>query len=182
MVSTGLALAACTSEPPADTPESRRAPVAATAQPELDAAVALDVPNARGPMPYLVTAGQLTPEQMDGLADAGFQHFISLRTTAEDGAGWEEEHAATADLDFHRLPVAGADGLTRENAEALDHLLEATGGEPTVLYCGSGNRAGALLALQAHWIDGASPEAAFELGQQAGMTGLSEPVRELLGL
>lgn len=149
---------------------------------DLGDATALGVFNARMPIPNLVTAGQLTQEQLDGMVDSGYRHFISLRVSTEDGAGWEEGHADGASFEFDRLPISGADGLTRENVEALAALLESSNDEPTVLYCGSSNRVGALLALKAFWVDGAEPEAAFELGQQAGMTGLTAPVRELLGL
>lgn len=149
---------------------------------DLGDATELGVLNARMPIPNLVTAGQLTEEQFDGMIDAGYTNFISLRVSSENGAGWEEGHATDGHFDFDRLPISGADALTRENVEALAALLESSEGEPTVLYCGSSNRVGALLALKAFWVDGAEPEAAFELGQQAGMTGLTESVRELLGM
>ena len=178
-----LVVAACTPEPASDTQE---APGATTTPPTTQVSLAsaehLGVRNARMPIEGLVTAAQPTQEQMDGLSEAGFQHFISLRLPGEDGAGWEEAYTAEGGPDFARLPITGEDALTRENVDALAELLDATGGEPTVLYCGSSNRVGALLALKAHWVDGASPEDAFELGQQAGMTGLTEPVRALLGL
>lgn len=179
-----LALAACNAEPPARTQDSESAPEASlAASPSyLESAQAVGLRNAAMPSTVLLTAAQPSPEQLDALADGGFQHFISLRLPGEDGAGWEESHAAGVGLDFERLPISGTDALTRENVDALAELLDATGGEPTVLYCGSSNRVGALLALKAYWVDGASPEDAFALGQQAGMTSLAEPVGELLGL
>ena len=136
--------------------------------------------SASGPM--LITAAQPSASQMDALAAAGFEHFISLRDAGEDGAGWEEQHSAEAGVSFHRIPVRGASGLTRENVEALAELIDATEGSPTVLYCASSNRVGALLALKAYWLDGATPEDAYALGESAGMRGLSEPVRDMLGL
>ncbi len=175
---------ACTSEPAGDGAEGA-ATVTSGASVEgatLDAATALGVSNARMPLPHLVTAGQPTEEQIVGLVEAGFAHFISLRVADERGAGWEEARAADQSFDFERLPISGGDALTRENVEALAALLESVGEEPTVLYCGSSNRVGAMLALKAYWVDGADPEAAFELGQQAGMTRLEGRVRELLGL
>ncbi len=171
---------ACTSEPARDQGPAENGTVAGGAT--LESATALRVRNARMPVPHLVTAGQPTEQQFDGLVEAGFGHFISLRPADERGAGWEEAHVADQSFDFERLPIAGADALTRENVEALAALLEAAGDEPTVLYCGSSNRVGAMLALKAYWVDGADPEAALELGQEAGMTRLEGRVRELLGL
>ena len=149
--------------------------------PSLEDATALGVANARMPVPGLVTAGQLSEAQLDGLVEAGYTNFISLRLASEDGAGWEEGHLASGDAHFTRLPVAGTEGLNRENVEALDRLLDAAAEEGTVLYCGSSNRVGALMALRAHWLDGATPEAALELGRAAGMTRL-EPAVQMLGM
>ena len=146
----------------------------------LDDAVALGVRNARMPVPGLLTGGQLDQAQFDGLSEAGFQTFISLRVASEDGAGWEEAHEAGT-ADFVRLPISGATGLTRESVEALDRLLTEVEGTPTVLYCGSGNRVGALLALRAHWMDDVPADEALELGRAAGLTRLEPAVAELLG-
>ncbi len=139
----------------------------------------LGVRNARMPVPGLVTGGQLTPEQLDGLVAAGYRNFISLRPEAEDGAGWEETHVS-GPASFARVPVAGGAGLTRENVEALDRLLDEAAQEGTVLYCASGNRVGALLALRAAWLDGASADEALALGRAAGLRGLEPAVTELL--
>jgi len=147
--------------------------------PTLADAVALGIPNAHEPLQGLVTAGQPTSDQLDGLVAAGYTRFISLRPATENGAGWEEERAG-AEWAFTRIPVSGAADLTRANVEALDRILEEANGAPTVLYCGSGNRVGALLALRAYWLDGASPAEALELGRAAGLTRLEPAVVALL--
>ena len=170
-----LTLAACSS---ADAPGESTA--ATSAAVSLDAATALGVRNAAMPVPGLVTSGQLTPEQLDGLVAAGFQSFISLRGPQESGAGWEEEHTQAASVSFQRLPIDGAEGLTREAAEELAKLLEEAG-EGTVLYCGSSNRVGALMALKSVYVDGLDAESALELGRAAGMTRLEPRVVEVLG-
>mgnify|MGYP000097199112 FL=1 len=146
----------------------------------LEVASDLGVRNARMPIEGLLTSGQVTEEQFDALVEGGYRHFISLRPESEDGAGWEEAYAQPGT--FTRLPIAGAGDLTRENVEALDQLLDEVGDDPAVLYCGSSNRVGALLALRAYWMDGVPAEEAAELGRAAGMTRLEAPVLELLGL
>ena len=177
-----LVCAACASEQEAPAPDTAAGTALTAPTPTLEVATQLGVRNARMPRPGLLSGAQVTEEQLAGLSDAGYRHFISLRPTAEDGAGWEEAYSASAGYDFQRLPIEGAASLTRENVETFARLLEATGGEATVLYCASGNRVGAMLALKAHWIDGVPPEEALELGLAAGMTRLTEPVRGLLGL
>lgn len=179
-----LISAACSSEPPVDTADSSVAAVdgGASSTATLQVATDLGVRNARMPLPGIVTAGQPTQEQLEALAAAGYENFISLRPTSEDGAGWEEAHSASGSYDFDRLPISGAASLTHENVEAFAAMLEEAGDDPTVIYCASSNRAGAMLALKAHWVDGVEPAEALELGLQGGMTRLEAPVRELLGL
>jgi protein tyrosine phosphatase (PTP) superfamily phosphohydrolase (DUF442 family) len=173
-----LVTVACT----ADQPPRDQAEGDSQLQPTLDAATSLGVRNARMPAPGLLTAGQLTEEQFHGLAAAGFQNFISLRLAEEDGAGWEEGYAPGEGVSFTRVPVPGGAGLNRETAEELARLLDAAGDQGTVLYCGSSNRVGALMALKAFWVDGATPEEALELGTASGMTRLEPAVRQMLGL
>lgn len=146
----------------------------------LDVATELGVRNARMPLEGVVTAGQPTVEQLEALRAAGFTNFISLRPASEEGAGWEEAHATDGAYDFDRLAIAGGTDLTRENVEAFAALLDEAGDEPTVLYCASSNRVGAMLALKAFWLEGASPEEALELGRAAGMTRLEGRVVELM--
>jgi len=173
-----LVTVACT----ADQPPRDQAEADFQRQPTLDAATSLGVRNARMPAPGLVTAGQLTEEQFHGLAAAGFQNFISLRLAEEDGAGWEERYAPGEGVSFTRVPVSGGAGLNRETAEELARLLDAAGDEGTVLYCESSNRVGALMALKAFWVDGATPAEALELGKASGMTRLEPTVRQMLEL
>lgn len=178
-------LAGCADAPqPAPDAASEPVPVVSTAAPagDLDAALAMGVPYAHEPSPGVLTAGQITQAQMDALAASGYTTFISLRLPTEEGTGWEEAYAAQSGLSFARIPVGGPEGLTRENAEALDHVLKAAGDGKAMLYCGSANRVGALLAMRAHWLDGATPEEAMALGKAAGMTRLEPDVARLLGL
>ncbi len=53
---------------------------------------------------------------------------------------------------------------------------------PLVVFCASGNRAGAMLALEQAQVEGWPPETALWVGQAAGLGQLEDEVRELLGL
>ncbi len=148
---------------------------------DLPTAVAdLKIRNARSPEPNLLTGGQLDQEQITSLQQLGYRMFIGLRPADEAGAGWEEAFSEAAGLDFHRIAVADAADVTRENAKNLTQLLSRTGSEPAVIYCASGNRVGALLALKAYFHDGQTPEEALRFGKKAGLTRLEPRVRELL--
>lgn len=177
-----LAAVACGDGEPSQA--QNRSPADATpaaAAPTLATATALGVANAHEPAAGLLTAGQLTEGQMAALAEAGYTTFISLRAPEESGAGWEEAYAAQHGLAFTRLSIAGAGDLTEEKVTALDAILDATNG-PTVLYCGSANRVGAMLALRANWLDGVDAAQALDFGKAAGMTRLEPAVVQLLGL
>ena len=178
-------LAACTT---ADNDTSIPVAEAATTSPAGDVMAlpesisALDIKNARTPSANLLTAGQITEEQFTALTDLGYGTFVSLRPADENGTGWEEAFAATAGVAFHRLPVQGADGINRDNAVLLAAVLDAAGDDQVVLYCGSSNRVGALLAIKAHELDGQDVESALEIGRAAGLTRMEPMIRTKLGI
>lgn len=151
----------------------------------LGTALEIEVKNARSPSAGVLTAGQPSQVQLEALHTAGVTHFISLRPATEDGAGWEEDHHAAAtgaDYIFHRLPISGASSLTRENVDTFAALLREAGETEIMIYCGSSNRVGAMLALKAQWIDAVSADEALQVGIASGMTSLEAPVRALLGM
>ena len=169
-------------DPSSEAPSGAATTEAPAPSPTLQTAAGIGLGNARMPVDGLITAAQPSQSQMDALAAAGFENFISLRPTGEQGAGWEEAYADARAYDFQRLPVSGAGDLTRERVEAFAAMLEEAGDEPTVLYCASSNRVGAMLALKAYWLDGASAEEALELGRAGGLTRLEGAVRERMGM
>jgi protein tyrosine phosphatase (PTP) superfamily phosphohydrolase (DUF442 family) len=127
----------------------------------------------------LLSAGQLTEEQLAALPAAGFDTIVCLRDPGEPSTGWEEAYAAEHGLRFVRIPIDGPDGLSRANAEALAQAMrEAEAG--TVVYCGSSNRVGGLLAVKAGLLDGLELDEALEIGRRHGMTRIEPMVRETL--
>jgi uncharacterized protein (TIGR01244 family) len=140
---------------------------------------AVGIPNERTPADGLLTGGQVTQEQMTRLAEMGYTTFINLRPAGEDGTGWEEEFAAGQGVTFTRIPVASSSDLNRENVELLSTAL-AEGTGKAVVYCKSGNRVGALLALKAFWIDGVGAEEAMAFGREAGVTRLEPAVQKII--
>jgi protein tyrosine phosphatase (PTP) superfamily phosphohydrolase (DUF442 family) len=76
--------------------------------------------------------------------------------------------------------VSGADDVTVDNARKLAEALGGDDALPAVVHCGSGNRAGAILAMKAFHVDGLSAEEALALGRRAGLTKLEPVVKERL--
>jgi uncharacterized protein (TIGR01244 family) len=157
----------------------------AEARPSAEAAAeaAVLLPKGRAPLPGVITGGQPDAAQLAALAEAGYRTVVDLRAPGEPYPR-EDEKAALESLgiEYVSIPVAGPEGLTEENARALSAVLAEEDAYPVAIHCGSGNRVGALLALEAVWVDGAPAEEALALGLDAGLTGLEPKVREFLGL
>lgn len=169
LTASALLFAACGTQPAAPT----SAPASAFTLAQLQAT---EVKNIAMPKPGLVTAGQPTEAQFEQLAKLGVKRVIQLRVVNEPGTGWEEAKAKALGIEFVRLPMAGADGLTVENAQKLDSALKAAGDQPTLLCCGSSNRVGALLAMRAFHIEGKSAAEALAFGKAAGLKALEADV------
>lgn len=140
------------------------------------------IPGAAQPLPGVLSGGQPTPEQLAEAAARGYRSVISLRPEGEPGSEGERAEVERLGMRFVSIPVAGAADLTEQNARALGQALSAEGAVPAILHCGTGNRAGALLALEAYYVEGKSAEEALDLGKRAGLTKLEPTVREKLAV
>ncbi len=138
------------------------------------------LPNAKM-VGEVLTGGQPSPGQYDAMAKNGYKTVLSLRTPEEPGAEASAIGVKALGMTYLNVPIAGAAGLTRENVQKFSDALARAEG-PVVVHCASGNRVGAMFGLKAHWIDGASAEEALAIAKAAGVTGLEEELRRLLGL
>lgn len=125
----------------------------------------------------ITSAGQPDEAAFRVFADSGYAAVIDLRTDSEDRGLDEQAVVERLGMDYVSLPI-GSDGISFDNARALDELLSGYD-QPVLVHCASGNRVGALLALRAS-LKGADDETAMELGKQSGLTGLEPAVREAL--
>ena len=125
-------------------------------------------------------SGQPSAEAISQLRSSGITTVIDLRPDQETPDLDEKAVAEKAGLKYLVLPIAGAADLTRENVTRFDQLLKQTANEDVLIHCASGNRVGAMLALQARWIQGKSAEESLAVGKAAGLTGLTGDVQKLL--
>lgn len=150
----------------------------------------VDMKNPKWLEAMLTTGGQPSQRDLHTLKEAGYTTVINLRladerTRVEEPVSEEnfnyDEPALTRSLgmDYVSLPIAGAGGLSRENAERLAAVLEEADG-PVLLHCASGNRVGGLLALIAFYVDNKPADEAMAIGLAAGMTGYADFVERLL--
>ncbi len=137
-----------------------------------------EIMNLSTPAENVLASGQPTQEQLQLLASSGVKHIINLRPTSEQEFD-EEALVKSLGMEYHSMPVAGADGVTSENAKRLDDLLSSLNGQPLLVHCASSNRVGALRALTAS-ANGEALESAITTGKSWGLTGLEPAVRTKL--
>lgn len=112
------------------------------------------------------------------ISEQGYAAVIDLRLPSEDRGIDEATEVAALGMDYVSLPVSGTDGITVANANTLAALIEKYDA-PVLIHCGSGNRVGALMAIEAG-ASGASVEEAVAIGKQFRLTRLEGRVREVL--
>jgi uncharacterized protein (TIGR01244 family) len=143
----------------------------------------IDIPRAKAPFADVLSGGQPSPEQLRRIADEGYRTVINLRGPGEPEELVDEpQQVAALGMEYVSIPVASGDDLNVENARLLSEALARPGALPAVVHCRSGNRVGALFAIEAHELDGMDPERALEVGIASGLTALEPLVRERLGL
>ncbi|MDE2407653.1 MAG: hypothetical protein KGL91_07305 [Xanthomonadaceae bacterium] len=134
------------------------------------------------PLPGLYTAGQPAASDWRAIKADGIRTVINLRAPGELQGRDEAAEVRAAGLRYIDIPVAHADGINADNARLLHAALSPKHGGGVLVHCASGNRAGALLALEQKDFDGMTPEAALALGKQAGVTKLEGTLKQALGI
>ena len=136
------------------------------------------IPNAHVSEQGVLVGGQPSLSQFEAIQQAGYHTVISLRTDSESGDEGEKQRVERLGMKFVSIPVAGPDGLTEANARALSEALDERDALPAVVHCSIGQRAAALLGLEAFVVDRKSPEVAIEYAKRLGLTKLEPALRE----
>ena len=103
---------------------------------------------------------------------------VSLRPLSEKGDEGEPATVERLGMKFVSIPVNGPAGLTEDNARALSKALDEQDVLPAVVHCSVGERAAALLGLEAFVVDRVSAAAAIDLATSLGMKALETALRE----
>ena len=134
------------------------------------------------PLPGLYTAGQPAASDWAAIKARGVRTVVNLRAPGELKDRDEAAEVRAAGLRYVEIPVSGAEGINPANARALHAALAPAHGGGGLVHCASGNRAGALLALEQRDFDGVAAERALEIGKSGGVTGLEGKLRQALGI
>ena len=140
----------------------------------------LGVKNISQPAINRYGAGQPEPELFSAFAEAGVKHVINLRSPAETPNINEAAIVTKAGMAYYNVPISEISDLTRNNVALIDKLLHQIGDESVLLHCASSNRVGAVMALRAAWLEGASADEAIAIGKTWGLTRLQSSVERLL--
>ena len=136
------------------------------------------IPNARVTKTGLLIGGQPTPEHLKAIHEAGYRMIVTLRTDGEPGDEGEQAAVERLGMKYVSIPVDGAEGLTEDNARALDKELSGVDVLPAVVHCSTGQRVSALLGLKAFVVDRMSAAAAIDLAKSLGMKKFEAALRE----
>jgi uncharacterized protein (TIGR01244 family) len=129
----------------------------------------------------LYSAGQPSVEDLAEAAAKRIRTVINLRGPEEPVAFDERAEVQRLGLGYVSLPIAGAQDLARATIEKFARELQQARREgPVLIHCGSGNRVGAVIALQRGWLGGSSAHEALASGRSAGLAGLEPVVANLL--
>ncbi|MDQ3039659.1 MAG: protein tyrosine phosphatase family protein [Pseudomonadota bacterium] len=127
------------------------------------------------------SAGQPTEAELAALARNGVRTIINLRHRSEASEFDEADVVAAMGMGYVSIPVTGAQDLTPETITRFSRELEdARSRGPVLVHCGSGNRVGAMIALEQAWVRRQSVDRALAAGRAAGLAGLEPAVIERL--
>ncbi len=141
----------------------------------------INLPNGQVPFDGTLTGGQPTFDQIKQAGATGFKAIVNLRTDKElPDPDQERTWVEGAGMKYIHIPVAGAEGLTRENTKMFAAALSKPENYPLIVHCKSGQRVGAMFALKAFHIDEKSVEESLAIGERAGLTTLSPIVKKIL--
>jgi uncharacterized protein (TIGR01244 family) len=139
------------------------------------------VTNFLKPSPGLYAAGQPSLQDFSALAQEGVRTVINLRGPAEQIGFDEAAETERLGMRYVTIPIAGAQDLVPDViARFSRELHDARASGPVLIHCGSSNRVGAMLALDAGITHGASLDAALSFGRNAGLSALEPAVEALL--
>ncbi len=141
----------------------------------------INLPNGQVPFDGILTGGQPTFEQIKQAGETGFRTVINLRTDKElPDPAQELIWVNGAGMKYIHIPVAGAEGFTREKTMEFAGAISKPENYPLIVHCKSGQRVGAMFALKAFHIDEKSIEESLSVGERAGLTILTPIVKKIL--
>lgn len=125
-----------------------------------------------------MVGGQPTEADLTALANNGIKTVINLRGKGEFSEFNEKTKVEALGMKYIAIPIDGADGINKENLVLFSIAIKNK--NKAFVHCASGNRVGAMFALNAYYNDHANIEEAVIIGKKSGLTGLESKVRKVM--
>lgn len=118
----------------------------------------------------LAIAGQITPEQLQQIAQEGFKSVLNLRSPDEEGFLINEQQQAEAlGLYYINVPVKLETINHEVAAQVLQKIDQLT--KPALVHCNNAIRAAAMVLMHIATQQGASLSQAFKQAERLGLFG-----------
>lgn len=125
------------------------------------------IPRATQPLPWLVTAGQPSAEQLQAARAAGVTLVIDIRDPMEPRPFDEPETVEALGMRYVNVPVVNG-AVDDPTMDGILSAMRANAGQPTLLHCASANRVGgpliAYLMLEERMSESDAVNAAMRAG------------------
>jgi uncharacterized protein (TIGR01244 family) len=138
----------------------------------------LSAKNAQQFTPQLIVGGQPSEIDLVVLSKNGIKTIINLRGDEEFNDFDEKAKVKALGMHYIAIPIAGASGVNHENLKLFSAAIKNK--EQVFVHCASGNRVGAMFALDAHFNQHLSVEEAVAIGKKSGLTRLDTTVRKVM--
>jgi uncharacterized protein (TIGR01244 family) len=125
-----------------------------------------------------IVGGQPSENDLVILSKSGVKTVINLRGDGEFNDFNEKEKVEALGMNYISIPIAGVSGINNENLKLFSKAI--VNQEQVFVHCASGNRVGAMFALDAHFNHNNNLEEAITVGKKSGLTRLESTVRKVI--
>ncbi|MDF2441734.1 MAG: hypothetical protein JWN98_2718 [Abditibacteriota bacterium] len=117
----------------------------------------------------ITVAGQPTPEDIQNYHTQGFRTIVNLRNQGEESYVADEERLVEgAGLNYAAIPIS-PQTLDDISVFRFSQALASVGGQPAIVHCQGGGRAGIMTLLHLAIEGGWSLQHALEEGEKLGI-------------
>ena len=128
--------------------------------------------------PQFIVGGQPSEHDLVIISKSGIKTVINLRGEGEFNDFDEKAKVEALGMTYITIPISGASDINSENLISFSNAIENQ--EEAFVHCASGNRVGAMFALDAHFNHDKSLEEAITIGKKSGLTRLEATVRKVI--
>lgn len=127
-------------------------------------------------------ASQPDADALRAAASRGVGIVVNLRSPSEEAGFDEQAVAEAAGLEYFQIPVMTSGGLDKDAMVQISQIVNASGSDPILVHCSSGNRVSGWLAVHLARNRGMTVDEALSVARAAGLTkaGLESMVRTTL--